>query len=302
MESSDSQDTAVFLPELDATANLPAGHASADIKVDLAASTHQGLVRANNEDHYLVLRVRRALHTLLTNLPAGSLQSEYDEIGYGMVVADGMGGSAGGEIASRLAITTLVSLAVNTPDWVMKLGGEDGEVVLRRMADRYRHVHEILRSEAQSNPSLTGMGTTMTLACSLGVAVILAHVGDSRAYLHRSGHLHQLTRDHTLAHALVERGMLRPDQALTHELRHVLTSALGGRSETAEVDVQQLTLSKGDQLLLCTDGLTEMVDSATVNAILQEPGTTQDACNNLIQGALQNGGKDNVTVILARYS
>jgi protein phosphatase len=218
-----------------------------------------------------------------------------------MVVADGMGGMAAGEVASRLAIRALINLALATPDWVMMRGGPEIERVMQRMAERYRRVDAALREEAQADPSLSGMGTTMTLACSLGANLILVHVGDSRAYLLRSGELHLLTRDHTLVQELVDQGVVRPEQAAKHPFRHVLTRALGRGGGEIDAEVQRVSLGDEDQLLLCTDGLTDMVDATTIGAILRSSASSNDACQTLVELALQQGGKDNVTVVLARY-
>ena len=172
--------------------------------------------------------------------------------------------------------------------------------MMQRMAERYRIVDAVLRKEAQANPKLSGMGTTMTLACSLGADVILTHVGDSRAYLVRGGQLHLLTHDHTLVQELVDRGVVHPEEAATHLFRHILTRALG-REREVEAETRRLALADQDQLLLCTDGLTDMVDTRTIGAILQSAVSANDACQALVSQALQNGGKDNVTVVLARY-
>jgi protein phosphatase len=275
--------------------------ASFAVQVDLAALSHPGKVRPNNEDHFLVVHFHRALQTLLTNLPEGLLPLRAEEVGYGMVVADGMGGMAAGEVASQSAIRSLINLVLATPDWVMMKGEPDAERVMRRMAERYRRVDAALREEAQADPSLAGMGTTMTLACSLGANLILAHVGDSRAYLLRGGALHPLTRDHTLVRELVERGVVRPEEEARHPFRHVLTRALGGSGGEIEAEVQRVLLADGDQLLLCTDGLTDLVDATAVGAILRSSASANDACQALVELTLQNGGKDNVTVVLARY-
>jgi serine/threonine protein phosphatase PrpC len=278
------------------------GDPSSAAWVDLAARSHAGMVRPNNEDHFLVVRFDRALQTLLTNLPEGLVPPRAEEVGYGMVVADGMGGMAAGEVASRLAIRTMIDLALATPDWVLKKGTPEIERVMRRMAERYRRVDEALSEEAEADPGLSGMGTTMTLACSISSDLVLAHVGDSRAYLMRGGELHLLTRDHTLVQELVDRGVVRPEDASTHPFRHVLTRYLGrGKGDIVTEDVQRVSLADGDQLLLCTDGLTEMVDATTIRAVLRSASSSDDACQTLVDLALQQGGKDNVTVVLARY-
>jgi protein phosphatase len=274
---------------------------SARVQVDLAARSHQGLVRRANEDHYLVMRFSRRLDALLTSLPADQLPPRSDEVGYGLLVADGVGGAAAGETASRLAISTLVSLVLHTPDWIMSDGSADIEAIMGRFAERYRLVHAALRDQSSSDPTLAGMGTTMTLACSLGTSLVVGHVGDSRAYLLHDGRLHQLTRDHTYAQALMDLGKISADEAARHPLRHVLTRSLGGSQSGAEGDFRRGGLADGDQLLLCTDGLTNMVDDAAIGAILAGAGSADDACQALVDAALEHGGKDNVTVALARY-
>jgi PPM family protein phosphatase len=301
MTASNNVDTDEFTAPALETDVLSRRGASPAAQVDLAALSHPGKVRPNNEDHFLVVRFHRALQTLLTNLPEGLVPLRAEEAGYGLVVADGLGGMAAGEVASRSAIGTLINLALATPDWVLTGGGPEVERVMRRMAERYRRVDAALREQAAADPGLAGMGTTMTLACSLGADLVLAHVGGSRAYLLRGGTLHPLTRDHTLVQELVDRGVVRPEQAARHPFRHVLTRALGGAGGEIDAEVQRVALADGDQLLLCTDGLTDMVDPAAIGATLRGAASSNDACQALVELALQEGGKDNVTVVLARY-
>jgi serine/threonine protein phosphatase PrpC len=274
---------------------------SALVRVDLAALSHQGLVRPNNEDHYLVARFGRTMERLLTNLPAHQLPDRSDEVGYTLLVADGMGGAAAGELASQLAISTLVDLALRTPDWIFGTSDRLSERVERRMAERYRQVDAALREEAEADPKLHGMGTTMTLACSLGSRLVIGHIGDSRAYLFRNGALHQLTRDHTLVQSLVDAGVITAEQAAKHPHRHVLTRSLGGNARQLEGDFQHVSLADNDQLLICTDGLTDMVDNREVASVLMSAASVNEVCDTLVALALKNGGKDNVTVLIARY-
>jgi serine/threonine protein phosphatase PrpC len=273
---------------------------SAHIRAELAGATHRGLVRANNEDHYLAVRFGRTLEVVSSNVPEDLVPRCTEELGYGLLVADGVGGAAAGETASRLAISTLVSLVLNTPDWLLRIGDREAETVMERMAQRYRDVDAALAETARHDAGLAGMGTTMTLACSLGSQMILAHLGDSRAYLHRADRLVRLTHDHTVAQGLADAGMIDPQDIARHRLRHVLTQALG-TGRLIDPDVQRLTVAGGDQVLLCTDGLTGMVDDAAIEAILRRPGSVGETCHALIDGALQQGGKDNVTVVLARF-
>jgi protein phosphatase len=274
---------------------------STQVRVDLAALSHQGHVRSSNEDHYLVVRFGRFLQTLLTSLPADQLPGQAEEVGYALLVADGIGGNVGGEVASRLGLSTLVSLVLHTPDWIISNEPHETEQVMQRFADRFHRIQAVLRARGRAEPSLAGMGTTMTLACSLGATVILGHIGDSRAYLCRGGRLWQLTRDHTLVQSMVEAGQLTPDQAARHPWRHVLTRSLSSGGRDVSGDFQRAGLADRDQLLLCTDGLTDMVDEGAIVAVLQGTASADEACRALVGAALDKGGKDNVTVALARY-
>jgi protein phosphatase len=247
------------------------------------------------------MRFGRSLETLSTNLDPGLLADSHNLNGYGMLVADGIGGMAGGEAASRLALTRLVDLLVDTPDWIMSLyKQEDAMAVLRRMRDRFLLIDKSIRAEAERVRSLRGMGTTLTVAGTLGSEVVIGHVGDSRAYLLRAGKLTQLTTDHTLAQALIDAGIATPADPSTRSMRHVLTGALGSLGESVQPQVHRLRLFSNDQLLLCTDGLTEMVDDKAIAAVLGDANSSQEACNKLIEFALSAGGLDNVTVVLAR--
>jgi protein phosphatase len=268
--------------------------------VEFGAATHPGLARPNNEDCYLVGRVERALETLATNLPPGEVPGRFAEVTYGMLVADGLGGGAAGEVASRLAITTFVNLVLHTPDWVMRSGEDEAERILGRIAERYRRIGAALTERVQQDPTLAGMATTMTLAASHGTDLFVGHVGDSRAYLLRGAHLIRLTRDHTYPQGLADRGLIRPDEVETHQLRHILTRALGARGGEVHVDVSRGRLRDGDQLLLCSDGLTGMVSEDDIR-VRMGAGTAAEACQALVAAALENGGLDNVTVTLARY-
>jgi len=275
---------------------------SALVYVDVAALTHRGKVRPNNEDQFLVGRTERDLEVLLTSLDRDHISRHSRETGYGMIVADGMGGEEGGEVASRLAIKTLVELVIQTPDWLMRIDDELAEELIRRTKARYRKVDAAIRDAAQSNPSLARMGTTLTVAVSLAADLFVIHVGDSRAYLLRNEQLRQLTRDQTVVQALLDAGILTHQEAATHKMRHVLTQALGQGAGNLKIEVQRLKLEDGDCLLLCTDGLTEMVPDHEISAVLTSSGKAEQHCQALLDKALEAGGKDNVTVVVAHYS
>jgi protein phosphatase len=213
-----------------------------------------------------------------------------------------MGGHAGGEVASRTAITCFVDMVLRTPNLITRLDKDFTEHALQRMVKRFEAIREALADAVRRDPSLQGMGTTMRLAGSFGADLIIAHVGDSRAYLLRRGELRRLTRDQTMGQFLKDTGMLTEEQLATHPLRHVLTGVLGTQGSPLDVDVRGTRLEDGDQLLLCTDGLTEMVSEAAIGDALRGPhATAADACRRLVDLALGNGGRDNVTAVVARY-
>jgi serine/threonine protein phosphatase PrpC len=275
---------------------------SSRVRIDVSALSDKGSVREVNEDHFFVARCGRHIATLLTNIPSSDVPTHFEETGYLMIVADGMGGHAGGEVASRMAIATLINIVLHVPDWILRLDEEHAQKIMERAAVRYRQVHDALQERARLDPKLRGMGTTMTAALSLGDDLFVAHVGDSRAYLFREGKLQLLTHDQTQAQLMADIGMISQKEAGRHRLRHVLTSALGGTEKNVRVDIQRLKLTDGDRLLLCTDGLTDMVEDEAIAEALASFESSEEACRRLLDLALENGGKDNVTLVLARYS
>ncbi len=297
---SELEDTAEL--ELPARALAPAHRLPAgDTRVDVAGLSHPGRVRPNNEDHFLIARFGRFLETVQTNLPAGETPEPIDEIGCGIVVADGMGGHAAGEVASRLAIQTFVDLVRTTPDWIFRFDPEFEREVIRRARERGAAVGAALAERARTEPALEGFGTTMTFASSLGRDLFVGSVGDSRAYLLRRGELRAITHDHTVAQELADQGLIEQRQVQSHHLRHVLTRALGAHGGAVEPDVQALTIEDGDCLLLCTDGLTDMVDEQTIAKILGDARSAEQACRRLVDRALAGGGRDNVTAVVALF-
>jgi protein phosphatase len=278
----------------------PPKPASSRVRVEFGALSHVGLVRPVNEDCYLVGRVDRSLQTLATNLPPGYGPDRFDEVSYGMLVADGMGGTGAGDVASRLAVVTFVNLVLHTPDWIMRVGSDEADRIMDRITERYRQVGAAVAERAATNAAFAKMGTTLTLACSNAEDLFIGHVGDSRAYLMRGPDLIRLTRDHTYAQELADAGMIPQRDVERHRLRHVLTRALGYGGEGIEVEVTRIGLQDGDQLLLCTDGLTGMASEDAIAGLIAGR-SPQDACQALVDAALAAGGKDNVTAVLARY-
>lgn len=277
---------------------IPPPPFSSRVNVDFYGMTDKGYVRTRNEDHFLIVRCGRAVETVLTSLTEDeTMPGElYEETGYGMVVADGIGGVVGGEVASRQAIYTLLGLALHTPDWQFRWGAKERNAVMYRMRDRFSRVNAALLRDAAIHASRGGMWTTMTAAVSHGVDLVIGHIGDSRAYLLHNGKLIKLTHDHRAE------ADYSPTDPLMRELSGVLVEALGSPEGECDPQVDNYLLTNGDQLLLCTDGLTDMVDDTEIELVLNTATNSKSACRSLIELALNNGGRDNITAIVARYS
>ena len=274
---------------------------STSVKVDLAATSHPGKVRNRNEDHYMVSRVSRHMEVLMDNLPAGEIPHDVGETGYCMVVADGMGGMNAGDVASMMAISTGVRLADKSVKWGFKINEKEARELLNRMSMYFQEIDRRLTVKSEADRRLFGMGTTLTLAYSVGAHLFLIHVGDSRAYLWRRGEMKQLTRDHTVAQALADAGQIKPEDVRTHARRNTLTNYLGGHRGKIQADVRWTRLEDGDRLLLCSDGLNDMVEDDEILQILNRRECAQATVEALLQAALDAGGKDNVTVVVADY-
>jgi protein phosphatase len=300
MTSFGDTDTGDFVVGMDKGRDRPRAYSSL-VRVDSAGKSHAGKVRQSNEDHFLVFRFGRFFEAVQTNLPF-MREPRSEETGYGLFVADGMGGHNAGEEASRLAIETFINLVLNTPDWILRLDEPPERTeVLRRATERFEEVNQVLSDEAQTDSKLTGFGTTLTVAFSLGRNLFLAHIGDSRAYLFRQGQLRQLTHDHTLGQQLLDEEKTI-DPAVATRLGHVLTRCLGDHSRQVEPEVKQLSLENNDRVLVCSDGLTDMVEDAVIGELLGRDESAQVICARLVDHALDAGGKDNVTVAVARFT
>jgi serine/threonine protein phosphatase PrpC len=206
------------------------------------------------------------------------------------LVCDGMGGHNAGQIASELAAKQFLHAYYH-------LGGTAQEAARHAILQAHHYIAEM----ASKIPSRYGMGTTLTALILKQDEGILAHVGDSRCYRLREGVFEQLSRDHTLVARLVEHGIIIPEQARYHPQRNVIRQAVGvaDPSEPLEPDIETFALQAGDLYLLCSDGLTDMVDDAEIEAILRDEPPTRAAWR-LVDRALANGGRDNVTVVLVR--
>ena len=276
--------------------------ASTSVHAEFGGVSHTGKVRSRNEDHFLVSRFSRKQEIVLTNLPQDHLPEQTGDDGYLFIVADGMGGMAAGEVASRLAISTSLKLFQRSEKWGFKVNQREAREFFDRIGRDLQEIDKTLTEQSESDRRLLGMGTTLTAAYSMGVDLFIVHLGDSRVYLARNGTLRQLTKDHTVAQAMADAGYIAPEDVRHHFKRNALTNYLGGHHGKVKADLRWLRLADGDRLLLCSDGLNEMVDDASIIRILGAHDAPRDAAQSLLDEALSRGGKDNITIIVARYA
>jgi PPM family protein phosphatase len=273
------------------------GHGPA-LRVTSCGLSDTGRVREHNEDQYVIAEIRRVLRIRHSSLPQpGSLMAE--RIGHLLVVADGMGGHQAGEYASALAVASVENIVLNTIGWLFRLPSEG---VLAEFQEAVRTTDRWVTEAAQRQPELKGMGTTLTVAYVIDNVLYVAHVGDSRCYLYRGGKLERLTRDHTFVETLVSEGLLAPEEARNHRMRNIVTNAIGGDTRGVHPEVHKHILAPGDVVMLCSDGLSEMVTDEEIAARLEADQTApSNLCRNLVDRANAAGGTDNITVVVARF-
>jgi len=234
------------------------------LRVIVDGKTDKGLVRKENEDAFCIEK----------------------DLGL-LAIADGMGGHASGEVASKMAIEIL-------SDSLKK----EGEPLPDRLESGVKLANKMIYEASRSQSQLNGMGTTLTAVQLDGKRLSIAHVGDSRAYLIRGGVIEQLTDDHTIVSEQVARGMITREEAARSDMRNILSKALGIAPEV-DVDIEELTVSEGDQLVLCSDGLSELISDDEILSEVQSSKRPEIVCDELVNLAIQRGGEDNITVIVA---
>jgi serine/threonine protein phosphatase PrpC len=217
------------------------------------------------------------------------------------IVSDGMGGESHGELASAIAGDTITAYCLENPDDGSTLYGEevrrDLSVKTKRLANAVRLANRRIYEASLENPLLRGMGATVVTAWLEDANLSLVHVGDSRAYLLRSGELNRLTSDHTLVAEQVRRGLIKPEESRLSKIQNVLIRALGVQ-EQVELDATERILVTNDILLFCTDGLTRMVEDSEIARMLLESSDAQTSADRLVLLANEHGGEDNVSVIV----
>jgi serine/threonine protein phosphatase PrpC len=262
--------------------------------------TDPGRVRPSNEDQFLIAELTKAMRISQTSLPEARAQFG-DERGHLFLVADGMGGHKGGEKASALAVFAIQEFTLNTLKWFFESNTDEAQRVLAQFRTALRQADVRVREEAAEHRELSGMGTTVTMAYHLDAQLCVIHVGDSRAYVYRKLELHQLTRDHTFTADLVRSGAIRQEDVAKHPFRHVITNVVGGNDAGVNVEAHAVEVQPGDRLLLCSDGLTEMLTNDAIATTLGAEADPERACRRLVAQANEAGGRDNITVVIVRF-
>jgi len=272
-----------------------------DADIDVFGVTHPGKVRKENQDHFLIAALSRQMRVDLTSLPSGlSLPTGSERMASLAVVADGVGGGAG-ETASREALLALAQYIQHSADAFYTSytpETENADEFAAILSDAAMRCHASLLERGEQGPGRGRMATTLTLWLGLWPHAYLLHVGDSRCYLFRDGQLTQLSRDQTMAQNLVDDGVLSVTKAHRTRWANVLSSAIGGQ-EAAPV-ITRVVRDWGTVVLLCSDGLTKHVSDERIAERLRTLTSSREACEALLQDALDDGGTDNITVLIGR--
>ena len=244
------------------------------LNIELQAAVDAGRARSNNEDS-------------VTTDPEVALA----------VLADGMGGYNAGEVASNMATSFIVG---ELGRWLREASVQAGDQDVRRAMDIcVDNANRAIFNAANANPQYAGMGTTLVVAVFRGNRLLVGHVGDSRAYRLRAGRLQQITRDHSLLQEQIDAGLITPEQAAFSANKNLVTRAVGVE-DTVLLETHQHDVAPGDVYLLCSDGLSDMLDDSTIAQIMLSHESLDACCKSMIEAANDAGGKDNISVILAR--
>jgi len=280
------------------TQAIPNTRKPRDDEIDVHGLTHVGRVRSENQDHFLLATVHKRVNVIATNLATeAQLPAGEKRVAFLAMVADGVGGAEGGAEASATALESVMQY-VNDSMSVLY----DRDVAESTFTDMLQRCalrsHEAIRERASASERHGSMATTLTLLMGVWPAYYLLQLGDSRYYLWREGRLTQVTRDQTLANDLVDQGILSRAQAPHTQFAHVLSSALG--ADTAEPVVTRLRSEWDSVHLLCSDGLTKHVSDERIAERLAHISSSKQVCEQLLADALEDGGSDNITIIVGR--
>ncbi|MDP9177958.1 MAG: protein phosphatase 2C domain-containing protein [Gemmatimonadota bacterium] len=269
-----------------------------DSQLDVYGLTHPGKKRPNNEDHFLICALQKRMQVYHTSLPDTSHLGANERMAFLIMVADGVGGAAAGEEASRLALEAVTRYVSGALHCYYTSDPHDDTNFMHELEQAALKVHNEIAATSASDRSLRGMATTLTLFLGIWPRGYLLQVGDSRAYNLRDGKLTQTTRDQTMAEELVDQGVFTRADAASTKWAHVLSSAIGG-PQAAPV-VKGFDQAWGQVGLMCSDGLTRHVSDEQIRDRLMSLTSSKQACETLLQDALDAGGTDNITIIVAR--
>jgi serine/threonine protein phosphatase PrpC len=279
--------------------HAPPDRVPRDNEIDVYGLTHPGKMRKDNQDHFLICSLRKQMVLRQTSLPKAShFEMEPERIASLAMVADGVGGSAKGAEASRIALEAVTRYVTSSMRCYYAQHSADDREFCRALQDGALQCHQQLLREGETNPEYHGMATTLTLYLGIWPKGYLLQVGDSRGYLLRQGELTQITHDQTMAQELVDMGVLPESRVSASPFANTLTSAIGGK-ETAPV-VTPFEMSWGDVLLLCSDGMTRHVPHDQLQDRLRSMTSARQVCEDLMQDALDAGGSDNITLVVGR--
>lgn len=266
------------------------------VSVKLGTVTDVGKKRTENQDHYLVIKRRRSQEVLRTDLPMGDFESQED-VAFLLIVADGIGGSAFGELASRLVLQKIWELTTRAVCWGMRMPDNFLDQAKKRLTVYAAELQHYLTEMSGGTEFQLDLGTTATSAYIAGRDAVISHVGDSRAYLFREGQLELLTQDQTVAQLMLNAGHEPEDVEKFHR---VLANYFGtGMPGTPAVAIYHRKLQDEDRLLLCTDGLSKELTDDVIRAHLAAGMGPQETCETLLLDALEHGGRDNITILIA---
>lgn len=265
-------------------------------EIDAFGLTHPGLVRRTNADQFLVATLHRTLRVRASSLPVDIGQQESESRGVLLLVADGVGGLAGAADGSARAVSSVAQHLLHATEICSEMAVTQEQQAVETLRRAFNEAHHKLlaATDEEGRPQ----ATTLTMFASFWPRAFVVHVGDSRAYRYRDGKFERLTSDQTFAQMMVESGALSRASAEMSPLKHVLWSALGSSEAVPEVLVTDVT--RRGVVLLCTDGLTGHVSDQEIEAHLASCTSAEATCHALIDLALQRGGHDNVTVVVAR--
>lgn len=274
--------------------------------VETHAASHVGRVRKGNEDNYLLLNIAAAKAWTSAQedgeFVIESQRFEIDPHGIVMAVSDGMGGALAGEVASTMAVETVSEKMLDEDSDHTLTPEEQDHYLISRLYNATVFANYLIHEQGRTDPQFQGMGATFT---GIGVtpdAADIIQVGDSRAYLVRNGKIYQVTKDQSLVQQLIDAQQISPEEAETHTLKNVILQALGAQNEVYPVSARVVPY-RNDVFLLCSDGLSNKVSAADMQQIvLDNFDGLQNACAELVRLANHNGGEDNITVVLAKFT